>query len=56
MDSTTAEKLYDTCYMKVYSYVMTLVRDQNAASEITQEILASASQKIGIKLNNKNRK
>lgn len=36
MDKKTAEKLYDACYMKVYSYVMTLVRDRGAAGEITQ--------------------
>ncbi len=42
MDSVTAEKLYETCYMKVYSYVMTLVREQNAASEITQETFFKA--------------
>ena len=37
MDLQTAEKLYDACYMKVYSYVMTLARNEDAASEITQE-------------------
>jgi len=37
LDLQTAEKLYDACYMKVYSYVMTLARNEDAASEITQE-------------------
>ena len=37
MDKVTAEKLYDAFYMKVFSYVMTLVGDQNDAMEITQE-------------------
>ncbi len=37
MDKVTAEKLYDAFYMKVFSYVMTLVKDQNDAMEITQE-------------------
>lgn len=30
------EKLYNTYYMEVYSYVMTLVRSSAAAEEITQ--------------------
>ena len=37
MDKETAEKLYHSCYMKVYSYVMTLAKNEDAASEITQE-------------------
>ena len=37
MDKNTAEKLYEAFYMKVFSYVMTLTRDQNDAMEITQE-------------------
>ena len=37
MDKKTAEGLYDACYMKVYSYVMTLAKDQNTAAELTQE-------------------
>lgn len=31
------ERLYETCYMQVYSYVMTLCRDRHTAEEITQE-------------------
>ena len=42
MDKQTAEKLYDACYMKVYSYVMTLAKDQHAAQEITQETFFKA--------------
>ncbi len=30
-------KLYDTCYMRVFSYVMTLACDRSLAEEITQE-------------------
>ena len=37
MDKKTAGKLYDTCYMQVYSYVMTLAKDQHKAQEITQD-------------------
>lgn len=37
MDKVTAEKLYEAFYMKVFSYVMTLARDQHDAMEITQE-------------------
>lgn len=37
MDRETADKLYKACYMKVFSYVMTLAKNEDAASEITQE-------------------
>ena len=37
MDKNTAEKLYEACYMKVFSYVMTLTADSEDAMEITQE-------------------
>ena len=37
MDRDTAEKLYQACYMKVYSFVMTLAKNEDTASEITQE-------------------
>ncbi len=37
MDKKTAEKLYDAFYMQVFSYVMTLTKDQDRAMEITQE-------------------
>ncbi len=42
MDKKTAEKLYDTFYMQVYSYVMTLAKDQHKAQEITQETFFKA--------------
>ena len=37
MDRKTFEKLYETHYMRVYSYVMTLAKKQYIAEEITQE-------------------
>ena len=42
MDKETAEKLYHSCYMKVYSYVMTLAKNEDVASEITQETFLRA--------------
>lgn len=36
------EKLYNTYYMEVYSYVMTLVRSSAAAEEITQDVFFKA--------------
>jgi len=42
LDKKTAEKLYDTFYMQVYSYVMTLAKDQHKAQEITQETFFKA--------------
>lgn len=35
--STYIEKLYQTYYMDVYSYIMTLVKDAAEAEELTQE-------------------
>lgn len=35
-------RLYDTYYMEVYSYVMTLVRNAHLAEEITQEVFFKA--------------
>ena len=37
MNSETCERLYNTYYMRVFSYVMTLAKDRNDAEEITQE-------------------
>ena len=31
------EKLYETCYMRVFSYAMTLAGERSQAEEITQE-------------------
>jgi len=42
LDKKTTEKLYDTFYMQVYSYVMTLAKDQHKAQEITQETFFKA--------------
>lgn len=39
MDS---EKLYEACYMQVYSYLMTLCRDASLAEELTQETFLKA--------------
>ena len=36
------EKLYETCYMQVYSYAMTLCRDGRTAEELTQEAFFKA--------------
>ena len=36
-DKETSQKLYETYYMRVYSYMMTLARDKDMAEEITQE-------------------
>jgi len=36
------EKLYNTYYMKVYSFVMALSKDQNTAEEITQKAFFKA--------------
>ena len=37
MEKESFEKLYETYYMRVYSYVMTLAKKQYMAEEITQE-------------------
>lgn len=37
MEREAFEKLYETYYMRVYSYVMTLAKKQYIAEEITQE-------------------
>ena len=31
------ERLYEACYMRVFSYVMTLAKDRTLAEELTQE-------------------
>ena len=36
------EKLYNTYYMQVYSYVMTLAKNQDLAEEITQNVFYKA--------------
>ena len=36
-DAETSQKLYEAYYMRVYSYLMTLAKDQNVAEELSQE-------------------
>ena len=36
------ESLYKTYYMKIYSYVMTIVKDSSSAEEITQKTFFKA--------------
>ena len=45
MNSETCERLYNTYYMRVFSYVMTLSGDRNASEEITQEAFFRAFSK-----------
>lgn len=42
MEREAFEKLYETYYMRVYSYVMTLAGKQHMAEEITQETFYKA--------------
>lgn len=42
MEKEAFEKLYETYYMRVYSYVMTLAKKQHIAEEITQETFYKA--------------
>ena len=37
MEAETLRRLYEANYMRVYSYVMTLARNKDAAEDITQE-------------------
>ena len=37
MDTEACEKLYESCYMRVFSYAMTLAGDRHRAEEIAQE-------------------
>ena len=46
MNSEACEKLYEACYMRVFSYVMTLARDRHQAEEITQETFFRAFSKL----------
>lgn len=36
-DTETSQKLYETYYVKIYSYMMTLAKNNDLAEEITQE-------------------
>lgn len=42
MEREAFEKLYETYYMRVYSYVMTLAGKQHMAEEVTQETFYKA--------------
>ena len=42
MEKETFEKLYETYYMRVFSYVMSLVKKRHMAEEITQEAFYKA--------------
>ena len=42
MEKKPFEKLYETYYMRVYSYAMTIVRQRHMAEEITQETFYKA--------------
>ncbi len=45
MTQDAFEKLYAACYMRVFSYVMTLAGDRSLAEEITQEAFFRAFSK-----------
>ena len=47
MDREQTEKLYETHYMRVFSYAMTLSGDRTMAEEITQETFFRAFSKSG---------
>ena len=36
MNSAGFDKLYEACYMRVFSYAMTMAGDRHLAEEITQ--------------------
>ncbi len=46
MNSEAYEKLYETCYMRVFSFIMTLAGDRHLAEEITQETFFRAFSKL----------
>ena len=47
MNNETCERLYNTYYMRVFSYVMTMAGDRHTAEEITQEAFFRAFSKSG---------
>ena len=47
MTQEKIEKLYETCYMRVFSYAMTLAGERAQAEEITQETFFRAFSKKG---------
>lgn len=46
MDNEAYQKLYEACYMRVFSYAMTLSGDRHLAEEITQETFFRAFTKL----------
>lgn len=42
MDKALSERLYETYYMKVYSFVMTLAKSKELSEEITQDVFFKA--------------
>ena len=46
MSNEAYEKLYEACYMRVFSYAMTLAGDRHLAEEITQETFFRAFTKL----------
>jgi RNA polymerase sigma-70 factor (ECF subfamily) len=46
VNSAGFDKLYEACYMRVFSYAMTLARDRHLAEEITQETFFRAFSRL----------
>ena len=46
MNREACERLYEACYMRVFSYAMTLARDRHLAEEITQETFFRAFSRL----------
>ncbi len=42
MDSMDLDRLYNVYYMKIYSYVMTIVKSAHMAEEVTQQVFYKA--------------
>ena len=47
MNNEACERLYETYYMRVFSYAMTLAGDRHLAEEITQETFLRAMKTAG---------
>ena len=46
MNNEACERLYEACYMRVFSYVMTITGDRHQAEEITQETFFRALNRL----------
>ena len=46
MNNEACERLYEACYMRVFSYAMTITGDRHQAEEITQETFFRAFSKL----------